>query len=262
MESQPSFYVTKLREVLLRKQLNNPQYSLRAYARDLGLDPSTLSKVLKGSRPLTIKDSPIVAGKLNLSPADKTLFLESVYKTKVQLDEIKVSAVDDRHFIDESHHAVIAEWEHFVVETLFEIDGFNPTVSEVARSLGITEERAQEVLTNLKTCGLVVEGADGKLTKAFTNIRTPEDIKSVALRESHLETLDIGKQKLEEVAIELRDFSSMTVALDLAKLPEAKSIIREFRQKMTALLKNGHKSEVYQLAIQFYPMTQRGEGKE
>lgn len=47
----------------------------------------------------------------------------------------------------------------------------------------------------------------------------------------------------------------MTMALSLNKVPEAKTIIREFRQKMSALLKDGYKTDVYQMAIQFYPLT-------
>ena len=62
--------------------------------------------------------------------------------------------------------------------------------------------------------------------------------------------------KLKEIEVELRDFSSMTASIDLDQLPEAKTIIREFRQKMASLLRNGsNKTDVYQLAIQFYPVT-------
>jgi hypothetical protein len=45
----------------------------------------------------------------------------------------------------------------------------------------------------------------------------------------------------------------MTVTRD--RIPEAKTIIREFRQKMCALMESSCGEEVYQLAIQFYPMT-------
>ena len=55
--------------------------------------------------------------------------------------------------------------------------------------------------------------------------------------------------------MEERDFSSIMVALDPEKLPEVKTIIREFRQKLATLVKDGHRSEVYQLAIQLYPIT-------
>jgi hypothetical protein len=38
-------------------------------------------------------------------------------------------------------------------------------------------------------------------------------------------------------------------------MPEVKTIIREFRQKMTALLRDGKKTDVCQMSIQFYPLT-------
>ena len=76
---------------------------------------------------------------------------------------------------------------------------------------------------------------------------------------THLEELELAKNKLKEIEKDLRDFSSSTYALDPEKMDEAKTIIREFRQKMGALLKSGEKKEVYMLAIQFYPLTDPGK---
>ena len=86
-------------------------------------------------------------------------------------------------------------------------------------------------------------------------MRTTEDVASEALKASHHDTLELAHKKLNEVPVELRDFSSMTVAVDQKKIPEVKAVIREFRQKMGELLKAGNKSDVYQLAIQFFPLT-------
>ena len=55
----------------------------------------------------------------------------------------------------------------------------------------------------------------------------------------------------------------MTLAIDPEKIPEAKLIIREFRKKMGSLLNSGTKREVYQLGIQFYPVTKvQNQGEE
>lgn len=251
------FYVLKIKEDLSRKQKSNPQYSLRAYARHLGLHSATLSMVLKGQRSLPAKNIAHVAQKLALTPKDQTLFFESFYKIKARLDDIKIDfAADDRFFLDESYFKVIAEWEHYAVLTLFDTDEFNPTVTEISNRLNISSTRSEVVLNNLISSGLVKTNENGRLIATHAHVRTTSDIQSSALKQSHLENLEIAKQKLEEIEVALRDFSSTTVALDLEKLPEAKTIIREFRQKMTALLRDGeNKSEVYQLAIQFYPLT-------
>ncbi|MDD4973477.1 MAG: DUF4423 domain-containing protein [Bacteriovorax sp.] len=141
------------------------------------------------------------------------------------------------------------------VITLFDVDGFNAEVSEISIRLGITKNRTEVVLNNLLTCGLVKKTDEGNLIKAHAKIRTTEDVTSQALKDSHLETLKMGKNKLEEIEIELRDFSAMTIAMDLERMPEVKTIIREFRQKLSALLRDGQKTDVCQLAIQFYPLT-------
>lgn len=248
------YHIHKIQQELANRQRHNPQYSLRAFARDIGVHPATLSQVMKGNRPLPLKTSHVVVEKLALAPKERTLFLESLYRSKTTIDDIKIDENDDRFMLDESYFNVIAQWEHYAVLTLFDIDSFDCSVQEVARRLGISELRADVVLENLKVSGLL-SFEDGQYRKSQSRVRTTEDISSLALKESHKETLEMGKVKLDEVEVMLRDFSAMTVAVDLEKLTEAKTIIREFRQKMMALLRDGNKTDVYQLAIQFYPLT-------
>lgn len=247
----------KLKEELSRRQQKSTRYSLRAYARDLGVHPATLSLMFQGRRSLPLKHSLPIAEKLRLSPKERTLFFESFHQAKTSLDQIKVSEEDERYMLDESYFKIIAEWEHYAILTLFDCADFNPAMSAIAARLGISELRIQVVLKNLLDCGLVKVDEHGCLQKSHSNVRTTEDVMSNALQLSHLETLETGKNKLEEVEVALRDFSSVMIAVDPAKLTEAKTIIREFRQKMMALLRDGQRSEVYQLAIQFYPLTKK-----
>lgn len=254
METHTPYYLTKLKEVLSLKQRENPSYSLRAFARDLDIHPSTMSQIIKGNRSLPFKDSAHVVNKLKLNPKDRTLFMESLMRGKTKIDAIKIAALDERFMLDESYYKIIAEWEHYAVLDLFDLTDFIPSVEGITEKLDVTKNRAEVVLNNLLTCGLIKE-EDGRLIKVHEDIRTTEDIANRALKESHIETMKMGIQKLEEIEVELRDFSSTTVGVDLEKLPEAKTIIREFRQKMSALLRDGRKTEVFQLAIQFYPLT-------
>jgi uncharacterized protein (TIGR02147 family) len=255
METNNAFYINKIREDLSLKQRANSSYSLRAYANFLGIHSSTLSQVLNGKRSLPIKSAREVAEKLNLGPKDKTLFLESLYRLKTNLDDIKIDQNDDRFILDESYSKVIAEWEHYAVLTLFDIDNFLATKEEISARLGITELRSNVVLNNLLICNLINKDEEGVFQKTHAKVRTTEDVSMKALKDSHIETLEMGKNKLEEIDVELRDYSAMTVAMDIEKLPEVKTIIREFRQKMSALLRDGKKTDVYQLAIQLYPLT-------
>ena len=57
METNNAFYINKIKEDLSLKQRANPQYSLRAYAKHLGVHSSTLSQVLTGKRGLPKKNA-------------------------------------------------------------------------------------------------------------------------------------------------------------------------------------------------------------
>ena len=254
-EHARNHYLNILRGDLLNRQKSNPSYSIRAYARDLGLNSSTLSQILSGKRSLPLKSSKIIAAKLNLDSKESTLFLESINRSVMSIDDIKIAPLDQRFMLDESYYKVIAEWEHYAVLDLFDLNDFEASVDYMAAKLKTTHERMNIVLTNLISCGLLVKNAKGVLEKAHPDIRTTEDRKGEALNAAHLEELELAKEKLQDIDKEARDFSSATFAVDPEKMTEAKTIIREFRQKMTALLKTGNKSDVYMLAIQFYPLT-------
>jgi uncharacterized protein (TIGR02147 family) len=250
-----AYYLVKMREGLSLKQRNNPHYSLRAYARDIGIHPATLSQIINGKRGLPFKDADFVSRKLNLGPKEQALFKESLLQKKSTLDSIKVSTEDSRILLDDSYYRIIAEWEHYAVLELFNLVDFNRTKEEVSAKLDLTSNRTDVVIANLKTAGLIEWDNDGRLVKVHSDVKTTEDISSQALRDSHKEALQLGISKIETIAIELRDFSSSTLAVDISKIPEAKMIIRDFRRKMASLLEQGEKKEVYQLAIQLYPLT-------
>ncbi|MGE3757115.1 MAG: DUF4423 domain-containing protein [Pseudobdellovibrionaceae bacterium] len=252
---QDNYFLKKLKEDFSRRTRTNPAFSLRAYAKYLGLHPSTLSQVLLGNRPLPQKTVSAVLMRLRLNARERTLFKESLEFKKTKLDQIPIHTEDRRYLLDETYFQIIAEWEHYAVLTLFDCKEFEATQEDIQSRLNISKSRAEVVLANLLKYGLIMQDKNGKIVKAYPSVRTTEDVASQALQASHFDTLELGKRKLEEVSVELRDFSSMMVAVDSAKLPETKQIIREFRRKMMALLKDGRKSEVYQLAIQFYPIT-------
>jgi len=47
-----------------RRRRTNPRYSLRAFARSIGLDHSTVSQLMRGKRPVTGKSVRSIAGSL------------------------------------------------------------------------------------------------------------------------------------------------------------------------------------------------------
>jgi uncharacterized protein (TIGR02147 family) len=260
MHTQSPYYIEKIKEYFAHKQNINPRYSLRALARDFELNPATLSLMFQRKRSLTVRSASLIATKMNLNSNEKEIFIESL-KTRLKIDSIKIKPYNDNFIIDNSQYKVIAEWEHYAVLTLFDLSDFRPTPESISQRLNLDLERVEEVIANLKESGLIVEKT-GHLMKSYPNIRTTESVRSKALRDSHEENLALAARKIHEVKMDFRDFSSMMIAIDPDKMSEAKTIIKEFRLKMESLMEKGHKREVYQLAIQFYPISHFPEAFE
>jgi uncharacterized protein (TIGR02147 family) len=182
--------------------------------------------------------------------------MDSLGKRHVALDSIKIEENDERFILDDTYHQIIAEWEHYAALILMDCEDFTLNPESLTVRLGITKIRAEVVIANLLRYGMISEGEkSGSFLRTHSSFRTTEDVVSEALRASHHENLDLAKIRLDETPIQLRDFSSLMVAVDLEKMNEAKAIIREFRQKMSKLLRSGNRRHVYQLSIQFYPIT-------
>jgi len=227
------------------------------------MHPSTLTLVLQEKRPLPQKNLKYILEHLEMSPTEESIFSESLSKKRSKLDQIEISnQYMNRFILEESNYKVLAEWEHYAVITLMETEGFSSTEEHISKRLNIEISRVKVVLKNLEIAKLISISQEGELKILKGPLRTTEDISSKALRVSHKETLDMSKNKLDEVEVELRDFSSMTIAVDPKKIPDAKAIIREFRKKMASLLRDGDKTEVYQMAIQLYPLTGPNKGSE
>lgn len=65
----------------------------------------------------------------------------------------------------------------------------------------------------------------------------------------------MAEQSLDNDAVDTRDFVSITMAIDVDKIPEAKRRIREFWSELRQFLEFGSKKEVYQFSAQLFPLS-------
>lgn len=249
------YYREVIKEKFLIRQKNNSRYSLRSYAKDLGINSSTLSQVLRDKRRLPKKYLKGIAKQLKLSEVEEEKFYKSYELNEVFLDQINISSYSEKTQVTEdTSYAIIAEWEYYAVLELLNLAEFDFSINNVATKLEITEERAKQVISDLIE-NEFLKFEKGIYSKNYGHLSTSEDVKSEALVESHLQTLEMAKEKLK-LDVEIRDFSSLVFSIDIDNINNAKKIIREFRMKMLELCKRDKKTDVYQLAIQLFPLSE------
>lgn len=161
----PADHRVYLREELQLRQSRRPQYSMRAFARDLEMSPSFLCEFLAGRQGLSKERVLWVSKKLNLSNEQCDHFWDLVESKFGRTSEAKKAAEfrvlqktknEQNHLSLERFH-VIADWYHF---PLLEILGLNKRVythKELAEILGITENNIEAALGRMKSVGLIEE---------------------------------------------------------------------------------------------------------
>jgi transcriptional regulator with XRE-family HTH domain len=152
----------------------NPQYSLRAFAKALDIDSSTLSALIRRKRPLTAKTAQRLIGNLGITDPSRSQslllgVLNESDETAPEYQQLEIEAAE-----------VISSWEHFAIRSLLQLDAYRPNTKQVARRLNIPHGIALEALTRMQRLGLVVQQGDIWLDTG-KNLAMPSNVPSAAL---------------------------------------------------------------------------------
>lgn len=242
---------------LAEKKALNPRYSLRMMARRIGIAPGRLSEFLSGKRPITIRQAVKIADGLSLDFGKRMAFLRLFEMAPAVLN--KHDEVRFRQLSSDAFHAV-ADWYHFAILSLMDVDDFKMQSAWIADRLGLSKSTVTAALHRLKNLGLI-EKQGGIWRKVESHHTTTHDVPSAALRISHKQSLQQAMDALDEVSIELRDITSITMAIDPKTIPTVKKLIRDFRRQVSATMETGRRSEVYNLNVQLVPVTKAKKKK-
>lgn len=241
------------------RQAANPRYSMRAFARRLGLPPGRLSQLLSRKRLFTRDLGRKIAAALGYDAKQTRDFLHVIERSRpVRPKIMKLKLIQPPLYdsIGEDHFKVIADWYHFAMLSLVETSDFRLDFDWMGHRLGIPPAQAEEGFTRLVRLGIVRQ-VGGRVELVRSNNAAGSEAPSSALRESHRQTLVQTIEALDQVDLKERDVTSITMAIDVKKLPKAKQLIREFRLGLAALMESGERTEVYNLNIQLVPVTNR-----
>lgn len=246
-----------LQSELTRRCQRNPNYSLRAFASLLGMDASSVSQILSGKRKVSTKVVNHICQVLDCNPAAKAHFLKHLTSTRTKRNPLQDQSQTEYELLAADAFSFISEWYHYGILELVNVDGFQSKNSWIARSLGITSAEAQIAIERMTRLGLL-RLENGKLfrTDKFVTNFSP-GMTSSALKNLQRQILEMALQAIENVPQEEKDITSMTMAIDVEKLPEARKVIAQFRRQLCSFLEDGKQSRVYNLGIQLYPVSKK-----
>jgi transcriptional regulator with XRE-family HTH domain len=250
MQSSNSQFSHFLRERFDQARLKNRQYSLRAFAKTLGLAPSMLSMVLSGKRGLSYEMSTKILDRLAVSPVERKALLSGTPSKPLRGELLK--AVE----ISNDEYWIYSEWYYMAILSLLRIEKQRWTTARIAKKLGLTATVTQTALSRLSRVKWIEKQGSDAWKRLVSPIKSSDEEINISLRQSHFQTLDLAKKSLEEDALETRDFTWITFAMDPERIPELKTKIRNFQKTITEEFSyDPNRKEVYRVAIQAMPLS-------
>ncbi len=234
------------------RRAKNASFSLRAYARFLGIQPSGLSNIFNGQRRISRKIGAKIISRISLDPNDAMGFLQAL-KSKYPRTDAAMQYV----LIERATFEVISNWYYLAILTLAETNDFDSTPTWIAHRLGISSTKAAVALKTLTSMGyLSRDGKTKKLRPTHKNFATTVDIPDLAIQKSHLTHLDLAAAALQDQSVHRREFGFTNIAIDPTLIPEAKARIRKFRRDLCAFLEGKpKKTAVFRLGVQLFALT-------
>ena len=237
-----------LLEEFVKAQTRNPHYSMRAYAKKLGLSQSAVSEMLSGKRTITQKSARRIISAITGNEPDEALAL---------LDSIEEKNTHKFHPVNVEDFDIISDWHHYAILSLTETKDFQSSEAWIAERLGIDEELTSNAIKNLLRLEMLQKDDNGQLRSTNKQFEFITSIPSIALRKANGQNLELALKALEKVPLTLRDFTAITLCFDPARIEDGRKMIKNFRRQFNRVMEAGHKKEVYKLCIQLFPLSRR-----
>lgn len=244
-----------LQEELVSRCRENPNYSLRSFARALKVEPSALSQIINGKRPLTEKMKLRLGSALGLSLHHLKKLPTTNAITTSSYQQIALDAF-----------AVMSDWYHYAILELTYLDDFKAEAGWISRRLGITKSEANIAVERLFRLDLLVADKAGRWKDSSENGRLTQiqlGLSSDAARKYQRQLLELSKTALQEVPLSQRNHTSAAFCFDTKDLPRAIESIKTFRRQFAEEFQPKDKArEVYQIQISFFPLTKNSQTRD
>lgn len=261
MDTKKPFYLEHLKEALASRLDRNPRYSMRSFATFLEIDIAALSRILSGKQRLAIKAANKILPKLELSPYEQDLFIQSVVTEKVGATFEKVvkaplptKARATATELDNDTYRIISDLHHYAILELTRTDNFVSDLKTIAKRLGITTLEAQLAIDRLTKLGLLRK-ENGRLVKTseFLSIKDKR-VTSPAQKKHQKQILSKAYQAQDLYGTDKRITNSIMMPANPERLELARAMITEFCRSISNIVGEGEKTTVYQMQVNLFPI--------
>jgi uncharacterized protein (TIGR02147 family) len=260
-------YRDLLKDALEDHKSTNPLYSYRMMGEALGLHTSNVFRILNKETHLPARCQSRAVEYLGLTERSATYFLllvgyarERSGKARQEILE-KAMALRDVNRVDlgEKELAYFRDWWVAAVRGVLEMVDGKANPADIARKLHpeVSEAQVTAALGLLLDLGLVKKGVSGTLRVADPHLGISRGAEKVqAVRQYQRQALSLATEALERFPAEIRDVTTLTMAVDHTAFGQVRELLRECRQQIQKSSEAAKSPDrVMQLVMAYFPLT-------
>lgn len=262
-------YVEYLRDLLKSLQAEKGS-SLRSIQKALDVKGSGFfTRILDGSRPLSLSNAATLAKSLGMAPAEAEYFENMVrFGNEKNVDEREVllkkllsaRSENGEYALKDSALQFFGKWYIPVVRDLLPLLPEGADTPDLSRKIGrmvVPSLKASQVdgaIDYLVENGFVKVSAEGRYEVSEPIISTPPRVRSTLLRKYHLKNLEIDRDAFDLLGMDDRSLSSVTCSLSKESFEKVRLEIQDFRKRVLAIAREDRNPDrVCHLGVQFLP---------
>ncbi len=257
--------IDRLKQKLVENKLKNPRYSIRAFARWIQVSPGTLSLVILGKREISLNLAQKIMRALELNAIERAKIAEYFEKENIKTDApnphtANRNIVRDKkpssYKLNENDLELISKPYFLVLLNLVETKDFKIDLDWMSGRIQQSKAETAEAWLLLQRLGMVQILEDGRPVRTYAALSSNSGRKSQKIRQAHLDTLQRAQQALLVLDQSQRDFTSVTMPVQIQRLPEMQLAIRKFHDEFVKeFCEKNTANEVARICIHLFPET-------
>jgi uncharacterized protein (TIGR02147 family) len=255
------------------KKDTEPDFSHKVILAKMGISSTGfLSNVMAGRKNLTPIQIIKLAKIIKMNKAESAYFEAMVYFTQAKVIDEKNEYFNrlvtlqkvNLKVLDKKKMSVFSKWYYVVIRELlyfYSYNGSNPSALGHKVEPTIRHTEANQAIRYLEELGLIQKDKDGNYRQIDNAVTSGDEVKSLHLTNFQLATMELAKRAIQKIPAAERDVSVLTMTLSPDSFQMIKSELQHIRKRIAKIAVDEDKPDrVYQLNVQFFPVTKKPEG--
>ncbi len=272
MGSLEDFFKARTFRTILISDFTNrksrrPSYSMRAYARDLGISPSTFGGIVRGRYGISEATARKISEKLKF-PIEETEFFVALVnsrhaRTKIERARAKLFLTKYRNVIEyrqliSDQVEILSHWYYPAILELISINKGFVRVPKFAAQLGVTAADVRKAIKCLLRSKILIHSSAKHLSRNESYLSLDSDIPNEVLRSFHKQVLERAKVSIDRQPVEKRKYLTSILSFEAGRAQEARKWLDEtyqtFLDEFGADETTKRTDSVYAFGLQFFQL--------